>query len=345
MRSKLFLFLVVLGFVSLDLHSQESQVPPPDAKPEGQEKKSDRPAMRLFDVPSARETASQPLEEVTDYLKITQTRDSAEGARLIEEFLSKYPESKYIPTLHQFATTIYQQMNNYEKMVEHGEKTLTTFPSNPAVLSVLALAYTTRGETEKAIDRASKAITILEQLTRPGNVDEAGWKKERDQYLAMNYASLGSSYVNKYEAESKAEKTASQSTTTSTAESKAAGAPPEKATVSREQVAATLPAPSTSTLHLATATSYLSKAVELVPRYDFAQFQLGIALAYQKKVDKAMDAFAKTMVLEGTFKDVAKQNLEALYKLTHKNSLEGLDQLVGRAKEDLNPSGPAPTTP
>ena len=90
--------------------------------------------MKLYEVPPAREASSQPPEEVADYFKITQTQEPKERVELIEAFLKQYPESRHASTLHQMATASYQQLNNYEKMVEYGEKTLQSLPANPATL-------------------------------------------------------------------------------------------------------------------------------------------------------------------------------------------------------------------
>jgi tetratricopeptide (TPR) repeat protein len=318
------------------LFSQNSQAPPPAGQKnvdDGQNKAAPQ-LMQLYDVPAAPEAETKVTAEVGEYLNITQTKEAPERAKLIENFLKRYPDSKYAPTLHQVATSLYQQLNDREKMIEHGEKTLEFFPSNPAILSLLALAYTSGGEPDKAIDRASKAISTIEKLTMPANADEARWKAERDQYLAMNYASMGSSHLGKYELERKAQK-----------ESKA-GAQPQPTPAAKDPKKESPPpsakeatsAPSASgSDDLAKAQEFLSKAVDLTPRYDYAQFQLGVVYAYANQSEKAMDSFARTVALAGGFKDMARQNLESIYKVTHKNSLDGVDEILTKAKENLAP--------
>lgn len=335
MKIEPLVFFVALNLIHSALFSQNSQTPSPTSPKKIEEEKTNTapPAMRLYDVPPAREPQAQAPEEVADYLKITQTQDAAQRVGLMEDFLKKYPESKYAPGLHQAATSLYQQLNNYEKMIEHGEKTLLSFPSNPAILSLLALAYTTGGEWDKAIDRASKAIALIDKLTLPANVDEARWKNERNQYLAMNYAGLGSSFVAKFEAE---RKTQNEAKALSQGQSGAGGETPiskKSEGPSKEQPPAEAQNP--ASIHLAKASSYLSKAVDLNPQYEYALFQLGVVFAYQNQAGKAMEAFARTVALEGSFKSMATQNLESIYKVTHKNSLEGLDQMIAKAKEDL----------
>jgi len=291
--------------------------------------------MRLRDVPPAPEVPAQAPEEAADYLKITQTEDAAQRAQLIEDFLKKYPTSKHTPTLHQIAVSLYQQLNNYEKVVEHGEQALLSFPSNPAVLSVLALAYASHGESDKAIDRSAKAIAMLDKLTKPAKVDDSRWKLERDQYLAMNYASLGGSFLNKYEAARRSQGQTKAVQTAPESQANAVTSAADKPTPSVQNGPAEGRPQVEPAVHLAKALGYLTKAVEFDPRYEFAHFQLGVVFAYRNDAPKALDAFAKTVALEGAFAGMARQNLEAIYKGAHKNSLDGLDQLIAKAKDDL----------
>jgi tetratricopeptide (TPR) repeat protein len=276
---------------------------------------------------------------VADYFRITQAKEPGARASLIEEFLKKYPESQYVVTLHQMATAAYQQVNNYEKMVEHGEKTLQTLPASASMLSVLALAYASHGEADKATDRASRAITLLEKLTLPANADPTRFAAERNQYLASNYACLGSASLTKFEAARKARQE-------TTATDPVVG-PPTPATAEGKQAdgASTASPPAqlpNEVLHLAKSEGYLSRALELSPGYEFAQFQIGIVYAYQNRADKAMEAFARTIALQGSFSEMARQNLEAIYKTTHKNSLDGLEDFMARFKPPV-PIAPAET--
>jgi tetratricopeptide (TPR) repeat protein len=335
--------LLVLSLIRPELFPQNKEGATSTTPKNVDEGKSGQPVMRLYDVPAAREAETPPPAEAVDYLNITQAKEAGERAKLIEEFLKKYPESKYGPTLHQTAMSLYQQLNDRDKMIEHGEKTLLSSPSNPSILSLLALAYTSGGEPDKAIDRASKAIGAIDKLTLPANADAARWKAQRDQYLATNYASMGGSYLAKYEAEKKGQKEAKAALPSQGG----APAPADDAATKEPGAKAKEPSASTSnssSTDLVKAHEFLSKAVDLNPQYDYAEFQLGVVYAYQNESTKAMDVFAKTVVLEGSFKDMARRNLEAIYKVTHKNSLDGVDQLLSKAKEDLAPKKAETTT-
>jgi hypothetical protein len=50
---------------------------------------------------------------------------------------------------------------------------------------------------------------------------------------------------------------------------------------------------------------------------------------------QAMNAFARASLLDGSYQQISRRNLESLYRTTHQNSLEGLQDLLARAREDL----------
>src|SRR5262245_9385788 len=346
MKSRFAIVVILAGLLPSASGAQETK----SDKSVNETKPAAPATMKLYEVPAAREASSQPPEEVADYFRITQTQDSKERVDLIENFLKEYPESRHAPTLHQMATASYQQLNNYEKMVEHGEKTLQTLPANPPTLSVLALAYAYHGEADKALDRASRSISLLEKLTVPANVDPARFMADRNQYLASNYASMGSASLTKFEEARKVrrEKEAAAAPPVATGSPIVAAAP--VATTPGKQAApptkvnpkpgdtavvATpelLPPDSPEVIALAKSQGYLMRSLELNPDYDFARFQLGIVYAYQNKADQALESFARTVALNGMFAEMARQNLEAIYKVTHKDSLEGLEEFIARFK-------------
>jgi hypothetical protein len=342
------LVILIFGPVALIVFCQNATKQP--AQKEGTEgSKSGPQNMQLYDVPAAREASDESAEETADYLKITQIREPASGAQLIEEFLKKYPSSKRTPVLHYGAFTLYQQLNNYDKLVEHGEKYLQTSPSNVIVISTLALIYASHGDSDKAAERATKAITLLDNLSKPASgTDEAQWNAQRNKLLAMSYASLGLASYSKYEQERKKGKETGASDAMKTPSAASAGTAAAKA---GEGASANPPTGqatqvSPAAIDLAKSLGYLTKAVEYEPRYDYAQFQLGVVYVHRNQAEQAIASFAKAVAIGGNFAPMAKQNLEAVYKLKNKNSLDGIDQVLAKAKAELevNPV-PSPSNP
>jgi tetratricopeptide (TPR) repeat protein len=342
MKSHFVMKAILTALLASAVHGQETK----NEKATGETKPGSPATMKLYEVPAAREANTQPPEEVAEYFKITQTQDSKQRVELIEAFLKQYPESRHASTLHQMATASYQQLNNYEKMVEHGEKTLQVLPASPATLSVLALAYAYHGEADKALDRASRSINVLEKLTVPANGDPARFMAERNQYLASNYASMGSASLTKFEEARKArrDKEAAAAPPVAAGAAVVQPAPPAKGGGKPVEAAPgsaapdLLPPDSPEVIALTKAYGYFSRSLELNPDYDFARFQLGIVYAYQNKAPQALESFARTIALNGGFAEMARQNLEAIYKATHQNSVDGLEEFIAKFKTQPAPA-------
>ena len=54
-----------------------------------------------------------------------------------------------------------------------------------------------------------------------------------------------------------------------------------------------------------------------------------------KDPEGAIEAFAKCVTLNGQLAKRAQQYLEDLYKARHNNTLDGLDQVLAKAKSEL----------
>ena len=117
--------------------------------------------------------------------------------------------------------------------------------------------------------------------------------------MSQNYAFMGSAYLSQYEADRR-----------SASDHKAS-------------------------LNLDKAYLYSTQAVDLDPRSDFAQFQLGIVFCASNRAHEAVESLAKAVVLKGRFREIARENLESVYRLINGGSLEGLDALLEQAQANL----------
>jgi tetratricopeptide (TPR) repeat protein len=307
------------------------------------DKSTSKPStLKLYDVPTPKEFGGQSEEEVAEYVKITKSTSPKEQADLIEAFVKRYPQSQYNPPLSQLAAEDYQRTSNYEKLIEYGEKSLESSPNNGALLAVLTITYATRGEIEKAIDRGTKAASIMESLEPSPNSDTTVFTAQRNRYLAITYAGLGTAFLSRYEKAKSSQpmnqapnapiQTVGQRSAPGATESPAL---PAK-TSEDSKTAATEKTPAVSadapSLDLSKAKGYFSRALELDPDYEFAEFQTGMVLANDRQVAPSLEAFAKVMAMGGPLSALAKENFERIYKITHKNSLEGSQELLDKAK-------------
>lgn len=247
----------------------------------------------------------EDVQEEVDMLAIAGAEDSARRVGLIEAFLVRHPESDRVRELRRQATWIYWQLNHFQKAIEHGEASLSDSPSDPQVLTILTTAYHALDEPAKAIGRASRAVRSLRGLERPGHMNQERWQSRIDGLMSQNYAYMGSAYLSQYEA-------------------------------GRRD-----PANPNAGLNLQKAHLYSSRAVELAPRSDFAQFQLGIVFCARNQVVEAIEPLAKAVVLNGRFGEIARENLESVYRAINQGSLEGLEDLLAQAKHELDNGKPS----
>jgi tetratricopeptide (TPR) repeat protein len=77
------------------------------------------------------------------------------------------------------------------------------------------------------------------------------------------------------------------------------------------------------------------KVLKFDPKRDDAHYFVGMSKWQSKDTEGAMEPFAKCMVLNKTYAKKAQQYLEQIYKARNKDSLDGLDKILAKAKADL----------
>ena len=331
MNLRLLSMCLVLAGMSLPAIPPECQILGPVALAAQAPPSSGTGKLRIYDVPEPAEELAQDPAEREDFLRLEQSSDPTQRTGLIEAFVQQYPESNYLGSVHHLATLDYQSLNQPEKMLEHGQKTLRHSPDNIPILVLMALAHSSKGEPDRSIQLATRALGRLQKIVRPANTDQQQWEAEYRRYMAQSLAGLGHAYLVKYEIERQASKEASPP-----GESPPGQAGPEAGS-SQPKSPGTGAAgrPKLATLHLARAYGYLTKSLDAEPRSQFVHFQLGVVSTRLMRFPQAMNAFARASLLDGSYQQISRRNLESLYRTTHQNSLEGLQDLLARAREDL----------
>lgn len=298
--------------------------------------------LRIYDVPEPVEELAQDPAEREEFLQLQQIGEPAQRTALIETFVQKYPESNYLGQAHHMATMDYRSLNQVEKMFEHGQETLRRSPDNIPVLALMALAHSDRGDPDRSVQLATRALGLLQKIVRPANTDPQQWEVEYRQYMAQSLAGLGHAYLVKYELEREASKTVSPPEERSPNPTGAETDPAQP----KSPGTATAGSSRLATLHLARAYGYLTKSLNEEPRSQFVQFQLGVVSTRLRRFPQAINAFARASLLEGGYREISRRNLESLYRTTHQDSLDGLQDLLAQARADLASGNgkPAPVT-
>ncbi len=85
----------------------------------------------------------------------------------------------------------------------------------------------------------------------------------------------------------------------------------------------------------AIAVKNLDSAVKYFKRNDAAYYMLGMCYLYMSKPQPAMLNFAKAYIIKGAVANQAKQQLDKVWKDSHRGSLAGQNTIMERAQQDL----------
>ena len=140
--------------------------------------------------------------EEAAYKKVieAQASDPATQIQVGEDFISKFPMSKYDGGVYGMLTTAYYTSGNTDKMFAAGAKALELNPDNVDVLALLAMAIPRRvkantpdgpQQLQKAEQYAHHAIELIPAMAKPDTVDDATFEKAKNDKLALAHSGLG----------------------------------------------------------------------------------------------------------------------------------------------------------
>ena len=131
------------------------------------------------------------------YDAVVQSTQPEEVIQLGKKFLDLFPENDLASPIHKRLAISYQQLNDYDNLVFHGEKTIELNPEDPDIRPTLAMAFAEKGENNKAIDYAVEALRILETIEKPADTPIRRWIVLRDRGVADAYYAQGLAYLKK----------------------------------------------------------------------------------------------------------------------------------------------------
>jgi len=117
-----------------------------------------------------------------------------------EDFITKFPDSHYIPSVYGILTSAYFGTGDVDKMFVAGNKALELNPDNVDVLSLLSMAIPRRirsttpdaaQQMQKAEAYAHHAIELIPNLPKPPEMDDATFEKVKNDKLSLAHSGLG----------------------------------------------------------------------------------------------------------------------------------------------------------
>lgn len=174
---------------------QGQQNPPSPPAQQGQAPPA-KPAVTIDSPPSAN------AEEEAAYKAFFEAKgnDLQTVIQAGEEFLKKYPESRYRESVYSRLTNAYLAAGDVDKMLVAGEKALELRKDDVDVLAVMAYAIPRRAnpaaldggqKLAKAEAYAKQTIELLAALPKPPNMSDEDFNKAKNDKLSMCHSGLG----------------------------------------------------------------------------------------------------------------------------------------------------------
>src|SRR3984893_7579261 len=182
------------------------------AQQQPQDAKSKQPAPLSMDspqagAPAAAPAAASPEEEAAfkDFQAVP-PNDLDKKIPMAEQFLQKYPQSRYRPLMYQTLVSGYLAKQEVPKMLDAGEKEIALNPNDTPVLGLMGqtLARTVNTKSPNAMEQLNKAeqyskraIEVTPTLPKPPELTDEQFTAAKNNALEMAYSGLGLVYLQK----------------------------------------------------------------------------------------------------------------------------------------------------
>ena len=121
--------------------------------------------------------------------KLTLAYNGADGPQeqvaAIDKFVQEHADSKFLPCAYEYYTMAYLKLNQYDKVVEYGEKGLSGDYQDLMLMLNLLKGYVSGGKVSdlgfQIIMKAPEEIRQENTPGRPPNVGEEEWKKVEEE--------------------------------------------------------------------------------------------------------------------------------------------------------------------
>ena len=120
-----------------------------------------------------------------------------------EQFVQKYPQSRYLPPVYSNLVKLYLEANEIQKMQDAGEKDVALAPNDVQTLAILGQTLprawnASMPNATLQLDKAEKfsksAIELTPTITKPEALTDAQFTLAKNQTLAMAHSGLGLVY-------------------------------------------------------------------------------------------------------------------------------------------------------
>ena len=203
--------LLSVGAGSVLAQSQNTQSPPaqqPQQQTQQPQQQPDKNAPASNTTGLTLDTAPPPVnaEEETAYkaFEAVPGTDLQKKISAGEEFLQKYPESRYRPPVYSVLTVAYLQTGQPQKAFDVGDKEVALKPDDVQTLAILSQTIPrafnpnspdAQQQLDKAENYGKRAIDIIPTMPKPENLADDKFAMAKNQTLSMAHGGVGLVYL------------------------------------------------------------------------------------------------------------------------------------------------------
>ena len=107
----------------------------------------------------------------------------------LDKYAQAHGDAKFMPCVYEYYTMVYLKLNNYDKVVEYGEKGLASNYKDVMLMLNLLKGYVASGKVADSafdvINQAPAVITAEGKPARPPSVSDADWQKALEDSAAQ----------------------------------------------------------------------------------------------------------------------------------------------------------------
>ncbi|MBS1839231.1 MAG: tetratricopeptide repeat protein [Acidobacteria bacterium] len=190
------------------LFAQDSSAPPTldKEKQQQQRQQSQQNNGTTLTLDSGSPTAAPVASEEDTAIKAVTSMPEGSPANLqaklaaAEDFLKKYPESRYRVIVYPFLTIGYVQAGQSEKALAFGDKELEINPNDVATMAVMSQTMSRvynagAPDAAKRLDKAEslgkRAVEVIPTIAKPEGITDEAFINSKNQTLAMAHSGIG----------------------------------------------------------------------------------------------------------------------------------------------------------
>jgi hypothetical protein len=112
-----------------------------------------------------------------------------EQVAALDKYAKEHADSKFMPCVDEYYTMTYLKLNNYDKVIEYGEKGLASNYKDVMLMLNVLKGYVSSGKVADSafdvINQAPDVIKAESKPAKPGNVSDAEWQKALEDNAAQ----------------------------------------------------------------------------------------------------------------------------------------------------------------